>query len=92
MRGELREGLEAGCVGYSTGLIYEPGRYARTEELLDLAAVMSEIGGLYATHMRDEGQGLLDSVRGKPSPSAKGRASPSRSPTTRRPAVRAGDW
>jgi N-acyl-D-amino-acid deacylase len=63
MRGDLREGLEAGCVGYSTGLIYEPGRYARTEELLDLAAVMSEIGGLYATHMRDEGQGLLDSVR-----------------------------
>jgi N-acyl-D-amino-acid deacylase len=62
MREILREGLEAGAVGYSTGLIYEPGRHARTDELVTLAAEMTDVGGLYATHMRDEGAGLLDSV------------------------------
>lgn len=63
MRDLLREGLEAGCVGFSSGLIYEPGRHAQTEELIELAREMSQIGGLYATHMRDESEGLLDSVR-----------------------------
>ena len=63
MRTDLREGLEAGAVGYSTGLVYEPGRYAETEELIELARLMSETGGLYATHMRDEGTRLVESVR-----------------------------
>lgn len=63
MRALLREGLEAGAVGYSTGLIYEPGRHARTEELVALAREMRGTGALYATHMRDESRGLLDSIR-----------------------------
>jgi N-acyl-D-amino-acid deacylase len=59
----LREALEAGAVGLSTGLIYEPGRYARTEEIIELAREMAETGGLYASHMRNEAGGLLDSIR-----------------------------
>src|SRR5262249_43361484 len=63
MRAWVREGVEAGAVGLSTGLIYEPGRYARTEEIITLARELGAGGGLYATHMRDEAGGLLDSVR-----------------------------
>ncbi len=62
MKSLLTEGLDAGAVGLSTGLIYEPGRHARTEELIELASMMRASGALYATHMRDEGLGLLDSV------------------------------
>lgn len=63
MADTLAAGLDAGCVGYSTGLIYEPGRYSSTEELIALARVMAgNGGGVYATHMRDEGIGLLGAV------------------------------
>lgn len=63
MRALVEEGVEAGCVGFSTGLIYEPGRHAQRDEIAALAAGFAGTGGLYATHMRDEGAGLLDSVR-----------------------------
>jgi len=63
MKSDLEEGLDAGVVGLSTGLIYEPSKYGRTEELIELAGVMRGTGALYASHMRDEGLGLLDSVR-----------------------------
>ncbi len=63
MQALLREGLEAGAVGFSTGLIYEPGRYAHTAEMIALAKEVAAAGGLYATHMRNEAAGLLDSVR-----------------------------
>jgi N-acyl-D-amino-acid deacylase len=63
MRKGLREGLEAGALGLSTGLIYEPGRYAGADEIVALASEFAEVGGLYATHMRNEADGLLDSVR-----------------------------
>jgi len=59
----VREGVEAGAVGLSTGLIYEPGRYARTDEIVALARELGKDGGLYATHMRNEADGLLDAVR-----------------------------
>jgi N-acyl-D-amino-acid deacylase len=62
MRAWVREGVEAGCVGLSTGLIYEPGRYADTEEIIALARELGAGGGLYATHMRNEAAGLLDAV------------------------------
>jgi N-acyl-D-amino-acid deacylase len=62
MRATLAEGLAAGCVGYSTGLIYEPGRYSKTDELVTLAAEMATTGGVYASHMRNEADGLLDAV------------------------------
>jgi len=63
MRAAVREGVEAGAVGLSTGLIYEPGRYARTEEIIELARELGPDGGLYATHMRDEAGALLEAVR-----------------------------
>jgi N-acyl-D-aspartate/D-glutamate deacylase len=63
MRAWLVEGLEAGAVGLATGLIYEPGRYAQTDEIATLARECGRIGGLYASHMRNEAEGLLDSIR-----------------------------
>jgi N-acyl-D-amino-acid deacylase len=64
MQGWVREGVQAGAVGLSTGLIYEPGRYAKTEEVIALARELGgAAGGLYATHMRNEADGLLDAVR-----------------------------
>ena len=62
MKDIVSEGLEAGAGGLSSGLIYDPGRYARTEELVELASLMRNTGALYATHMRNEGTGLLDAV------------------------------
>ena len=63
MRRWLGQALDAGAVGLSTGLIYEPERYAAIEELIELARELALRGGLYASHMRDEASGLLDSVR-----------------------------
>lgn len=64
MRAWVREGVAAGAVGLSTGLIYEPGRYAVTGEIVALARELGgPAGGLYATHMRNEADGLLDAVR-----------------------------
>ncbi len=62
MKALVQEGLDAGAVGMSTGLVYEPGRNAATEEIVALARLMAGSGALYATHMRDESLGLLDSV------------------------------
>lgn len=62
MKASLAEAVEAGVVGLSTGLIYEPGRHATTDELIELASELTGTGCLYATHMRDEGTGLLTSV------------------------------
>jgi len=62
MKDIVAEGVEAGAVGLSSGLIYDPGRFARTQELVELASLMHGTGALYATHMRDEGKGLLESV------------------------------
>ena len=55
--------LEAGAFGLSTGLVYEPGKYSKTGELVELTRELRGSGALYATHMRDEGTGLLESVR-----------------------------
>jgi N-acyl-D-amino-acid deacylase len=62
MKALLHEALEAGVYGISSGLIYDPGRYAGTDELVELVSVMRGTGALYVTHMRNEGSGLLDSV------------------------------
>jgi N-acyl-D-amino-acid deacylase len=63
MKATVTEGLEAGALGLSTGLVYDPGRFAATDEIVELASLMRGTGALYATHMRDEGQKLLESVR-----------------------------
>lgn len=62
MRGHVARAMEQGAAGLSTGLIYEPGRYARTEEVIALAQEAAPYGGLYATHMRNEADRLLDAV------------------------------
>jgi len=55
MKTLVAESLDAGAMGFSTGLVYAPGNYARLEEVIDLAAVAAARGKLYSTHMRDEG-------------------------------------
>jgi N-acyl-D-amino-acid deacylase len=62
MRALVEEGMDAGAVGLSTGLIYEPGLYADTDEIVALAQVAAAAGGIYTTHMRNEADGLLDAV------------------------------
>ena len=62
MRSHVREAMEGGACGFSSGLIYTPGRWSRTPELIELAAEVSPFGGLYATHMRNEGDRLLEAV------------------------------
>jgi len=62
MRRLLTEALEAGAFGLSSGLIYPPGCWADVEELADLAAVVAEAGGLYTSHIRSEGDRLLEAV------------------------------
>jgi len=63
MKELLVEAMEAGAFGYSSGLIYPPSSYADTEELIELAKVLRPYKGVYATHMRNEGTGLLESVQ-----------------------------
>jgi N-acyl-D-amino-acid deacylase len=59
----LREGMEQGAVGLSTGLDYIPSRYATTEELIALCREMAPYGGVYVTHMRRyDPDGVLDSM------------------------------
>jgi N-acyl-D-amino-acid deacylase len=62
MKAIVAEGLEAGALGFSSGLIYEPGRFASTDELVELASLLRGTGALYATHMRDESRGLVAAV------------------------------
>ena len=62
MRRLLEACLDAGAWGLTTGLIYQPGKYATPDEVEDLAAVASRRGGLYATHMRSEGDAILEAI------------------------------
>lgn len=62
MKKLLREAMEQGAMGISSGLIYSPSCYAETEELVELAKVVSEFGGIYATHMRNESYDVVKSV------------------------------
>lgn len=62
MRQEVRKAMKLGCLGLSTGLIYPPGMYAETGEIVDLARVAAESGGVYASHMRSEGAALEESL------------------------------
>ena len=62
MRAEVATAMQAGAFGLSSGLIYPPGRFATTEEVIELAKVAAEYGGVYISHMRQEGLDLLKSV------------------------------
>jgi N-acyl-D-amino-acid deacylase len=62
MRDHVRRAMEQGACGLSTGLIYTPGKWAPVEEIIELARAASDGGGRYVTHMRNEGDQLLDAV------------------------------
>lgn len=55
--------MQGGAVGFSTGLLYIPGTYANTEEVVRLAKVAARYKGLYASHMRDEGDSVTAAIR-----------------------------
>lgn len=58
----LRDALQEGAVGLSTGLIYAPGMHATADEIVELASVLAEHGGLYASHVRGESDHVFDAV------------------------------
>jgi dihydroorotase/N-acyl-D-amino-acid deacylase len=62
MKELVRQAMRDGAVGVSTSLMYAPAPYAKTEELIALAAETSKFGGIYATHMRNESNSVLQSI------------------------------
>jgi dihydroorotase/N-acyl-D-amino-acid deacylase len=62
MKALVRDAMLDGAVGVSTSLEYAPAPYAKTEEIIALAAEASKFGGIYATHMRSEGDAVLESI------------------------------
>jgi N-acyl-D-amino-acid deacylase len=62
MNNLLDEAMKAGARGLSTGLIYPPGVFSTTGELIALSRIAAESGGLYASHMRSEGDALIESI------------------------------
>ena len=62
MKSLVEQAMQQGAMGLSTALIYPPGHYAKTEELIELAKVAARYGGLYASHMRSEGQSEMQAV------------------------------
>jgi len=63
MEAVVEQGMKDGAVGLSTGLIYVPGSYAKTDEIISLARVVARYHGLYATHMRNEGKYVVDAIK-----------------------------
>jgi len=62
MRGHVRLAMDEGAMGLTTALIYIPGVFASTDELVELAKVASQSGGMYVSHMRSEGNRLLAAI------------------------------
>ena len=62
MRQRLEQAMEAGAMGLSTGLFYAPAAAAPTEEIIELANAVQLAGGIHTTHMRDEGDGVSESL------------------------------
>lgn len=62
MRKMLAAAMSEGAFGLSTGLIYTPGSYAKTDELIAVASVLRPYGGIYASHIRNEGKDLIPAV------------------------------
>ena len=58
----VRKAMEEGALGVGSSLIYVPGTFAETDELVALAEAAARCGGIYATHMRSEGRGLLEAI------------------------------
>ncbi len=62
MEALVEKAMKDGAVGLSTGLIYIPGTYSKTEEIIRLAKVASKYNGVYASHMRDEGDSVINAI------------------------------
>ncbi|MFY9645105.1 MAG: D-aminoacylase [Terriglobales bacterium] len=62
MKALVRDAMRDGAVGVSTALEYAPAPYAKTEEIIALASEASKFGGIYATHMRNEGSSVLEAI------------------------------
>lgn len=62
MKAYVREAMEHGALGLSSGLIYSPSCFSDTEEIISLCEVVAEYGGIYATHMRNESKDVVKSV------------------------------
>jgi N-acyl-D-amino-acid deacylase len=62
MQGLMDTAMRAGAMGMTTALIYPPSSYAKTPELVEMAKIAAKYGGIYATHMRDEGKDLIRSI------------------------------
>jgi N-acyl-D-amino-acid deacylase len=62
MKALVTQAMKDGALGISTALIYPPGHYAKTDELIALASVASQFGGIYASHMRSEGQTEMNAI------------------------------
>jgi dihydroorotase/N-acyl-D-amino-acid deacylase len=62
MRVAMRNAMEDGALGLGTALIYPPGNYASTEELIEVAKAMAPYGGIYITHMRSEADKILEAM------------------------------
>jgi N-acyl-D-aspartate/D-glutamate deacylase len=63
MKTLVKEAMEQGACGLSTGLIYLPGTFAKTDEIIELVKVVAPYGGIYHSHIRNERERLLDAVR-----------------------------
>ncbi len=63
MRSIVRQAMKEGAWGMSTGLEYVPGRYSTTEEIIEVTKVVGEFGGFYASHQRNEFDGVPDATR-----------------------------
>jgi len=63
MRGLVEQGMKDGAYGLSSGLFYVPGKFTPTEEVIELAKVAGRYGGIYISHMRDEANYVVDSVK-----------------------------
>jgi N-acyl-D-amino-acid deacylase len=62
MRDLVRQAMEDGVFGMSVGLAYPPGLFAKTDELVELAKIVGEYGGVFASHIRNEGAGVFEAI------------------------------
>ncbi|WP_129716370.1 amidohydrolase family protein [Pedobacter sp. SYP-B3415] len=62
MRSHIAGAMKAGAVGFSTGLIYTPGTYSKSQEVIELAKVAASYGGLYTSHMRSEADKIFEAI------------------------------
>lgn len=63
MKALVRKAMDDGALGMSTGLIYLPGTFTKTDEIVGLARIVGDYGGIYTSHMRDEGDKIMDAMR-----------------------------